>query len=299
MKTSFLILILILILIPAHAATNFLNATVRPGYVYGANERPTTSTLNRLGNPTIEITGTIDGSAGIAAGTVTGTLLSDSLPGTNLTYDGSSPRKLVLKNSGVGSNQLDAVVFGFGLTGGGGAYAQVNIDSNSIVTTADGDGIQVTNLQPWRIAWMTNTIIAATPYGTNAAVALPAGWYVAGSSLIASNALGFTSNESNIVNGAICDVAHGLGVTPANVNWVFVCKTNDAGYAVGDELEMNQVTEADTSAVRFTHGANSTNVFCTAFSSVTASTLRLYTKSTGALDVMTAVKWRIKCYARP
>lgn len=280
------------------SVTNTLQAIVRPGYVYGANERPTTSTLNRLGNPTVEVTGTIDGTAGITAGTVTGTLLADSVPGTNLTFDGSSPRKLVIKNSGVGSNQVDSAIAGFGLTGGGGAYFKVNIDSNSIVSTVDGDGLQITNLAPERIRWVTNTIIGATPYGTNAHLALPAGWYVAGTSLIASNVLGFTSNESNFVAGVICNVAHGLGVTPGLVNWVAVCKTNDAGYEVGDELAVGQLFEPSVATPQWNHGANATNVFMTAFSSL-GTTLRVYNKATGDLDLITLVRWRAKAYARP
>jgi hypothetical protein len=273
-----------------------LQATVTPGHVFGASERPTTSTLNRLGQPTITITGTVGGTnANISAASINGTMLVNGLPGSNLTYDGSSPRSIVIKNSGVGSNQVDAAIAGFGLTGGGGAYFKVNIDSNSIVSTADGDGIQVTNLQPWRITWTTNTILGATPYGTNAAIGLPAGWYIS-TNLTLSAAGGFTSGETDV--GLPSDVAHSLGLKPGIVNWVFICKTSDAGYAVGDELPMSQVEDI-TASQPFNYGANSTNVFYRPYSGVAGLTLRLYNKSSGALDTFTLARWKAKCYARP
>jgi hypothetical protein len=293
----------------ARAASNTLQAIVRPGYVYGALERPTTSTLNRLGNPTIEITGTIDGTAGINAGTVTGTLLSDSVPGTNLTYDGSSPRKLVIKNSGVGSNQLDSAISGFGLTGGGGAYLKVNIDSNSIVSTATGDTLQINTNLHGMMSWTSNTLFGAISYPTNAfgtnifggtnniatngPITLPAGWFITGSNTLFA-AGGFVSNESNLVAGVVCDVAHGLGATPGLVRWVLVCQTNDAGYSASDELNLRSVQRSDGTATH-ADGANATNVFLTFLT----STLQVANKSTGAYESITTARWRAKVYARP
>lgn len=99
-----------------------LSATVTPGYQFGASERPTATTLNQLGQPTIAISGTIGGSVGLTAGSVTGTHLASSVAdGVTLTFTNTSPQALKIKDGGVSTNQISTNIAGVGLTGGAGS----------------------------------------------------------------------------------------------------------------------------------------------------------------------------------
>jgi hypothetical protein len=117
-----------------------LTATWTPGYVFSANERPTTETLNELGNGTILISGTVDGSTGLTAGSVAGNLLADSVPdGVTLNYNGSAPRQIEILPGGVGWQQVNTNVAGRALSGGfnqasqTGTNLNVNYDGLTIV----------------------------------------------------------------------------------------------------------------------------------------------------------------------
>lgn len=105
----------------------------------------------------------------------------------------------------------------------------------------------------------------------------------------------FVTGESNVVPGKVSDVAHGLTGRPQSATWVIVCKTNDVGYVIGDEVDVAGIYEGGTGVVIFTGGANATNVFLTCDSSVGSVNLRR--KDTGAVATITAVRWRAKCYA--
>lgn len=74
-----------------------LTATVTPGYSFSDGERPTVGTLNQLGTPTVEIAGTVSGSVGLAAGTVSGVHLTDSVVDGRFTvYTNSTPRAITI-----------------------------------------------------------------------------------------------------------------------------------------------------------------------------------------------------------
>ena len=81
-----------------------LTVQVTPGYAFGPDETPTTDHLNALGQPTVNVTGTLDGSTSLAAGSVNGILLADSVPDNiSLQYNASVPRNLQVLSAGVAS----------------------------------------------------------------------------------------------------------------------------------------------------------------------------------------------------
>lgn len=104
----------------------------------------------------------------------------------------------------------------------------------------------------------------------------------------------FESAEQAVptVAGAV-SVAHGLGAVPKMFGVSLRCKTTEAGYAVGDEvdLEMTYASSSTRGGVAF---ANSTNVGV----SVVGSTMIL-NKTTGAGAYITEANWRpvLRAYA--
>lgn len=280
-----------------------LSVTVRPGYTFGANERPTTSTLNRLGNPTILITGTVGGTnAGIAAGSINGTHFSDTVvDGTNITYNSASPRALTITASGVDVTQISTNIAGLGIAGGGGTNLYLNLEAtNGLAIT--GDKLSITNLPPSRINLTSNYVIVGVSNNIGSAVSLPVF-----AAMVATNPAvpGFTSFEYSITaSGNLVNTNHGLGVTPGMVRWVLVCKTADGTFAVGDEIEvqnlMNDITNPSFLQYPvFTLGANSTNVWASTVDTVTVLTVNKDQSTTPGYVALTESRWRLKCYARP
>lgn len=276
------------LLTPAHAD---LTATVSPGYTFGANERPTTSTLNRLGNPTITITGTLDGTnAGISAGSINANMFSSTVvDDASLDFTNSSPQALRIKSAGVKVREISSDIAGSGLAGGSGSALSVNVDDAGIGITNDVLTLK-TNLSASYLGVSSNSVVVGA--STNRGVVVGVDFL---SRMMATNA--FTSAEFSISAGAIANVAHGLGVTPQQVRWVLVCKTTDLNFAVEDEVPIEHFVGPSAEA-RWSAGGNTTNVFLTLFSS-TGSTLIMFNKSTGNAESATLSRWRAKCYARP
>lgn len=115
-----------------------LTATVTPGYQFGDTERPTVDTLNQLGQPSIAISGTISGSVGLTAGSVTGTHLAASVvDGVTVTFTNTTPQAIKIKDSGVSTNQISTNIAGLGLSGGGGSALAVSCDTNIFSVATD------------------------------------------------------------------------------------------------------------------------------------------------------------------
>ena len=136
-----------------------LTVTVQPGYTFGAGEVPTIDKLNQLGEPTIGVTGTLDGSTSLAAGTVTGILLADSVPDSvTIGYNASLPRQLQVLGAGVA---------GWGLIQSNTTQLALNIDptlawnTNSPTTNA---AVGVNQLWAYRTVWQPWVV---WPYSTN------------------------------------------------------------------------------------------------------------------------------------
>jgi hypothetical protein len=259
-----------------------LTVTVTPGYVFGASERPSTSTLNRLGAPTINISGTIGGTnAGIAAGSVNGTHFSDSVvDDRTIDFTNSSPRALRIKEQGVDLREASTNLAGLGLGGGGGFALSNKVDGVRLTIATD----------TLTFSCPTNTLAGG---GTNSLIAVGPGLHLSQGQLSVSN---FVSLEYVLVSGLIVNTNHGLGVAPSQVNWVLICKTAELGFAVGDEINCANVYNDSTAKQNFSFGANSTNVF---ISAVNTSTHGVRRKDNGNDATLTAGSWRAKVYARP
>lgn len=305
-----------------------LVATVQPGHTFATGERPTADTLNELGMPTITITGTVDGSTGLAAGSVTGTLLADSVPdGITIVWNGNTPRQLVVNTPGLVDGKggivsassylalsLDPAYFGLATNNLVHTNSTTGSPNTNWVTLAAGGG---TAIVKDGLNAPSNTLFIAG--GTNST---PMPLYLSPSYQIVqqTNVLGgvtnigatfsptlFTSGLYSVNSGKLADVAHGFSNAPVFVRWVMVCQASDAGYAIGDEVDVAAFVDVSyqfvsginvaTSPVAeaFSWGANKTNVF---ISCIDTSSMRVDSKTGGQTSV-TPNNWKLKCYARP
>ena len=255
-----------------------ITATVYPGYQFSSSERPTTANLNLLGRPTILVSGTLGGTnVALAGNSVTTTMMSDTLPGSNLVWDASAPRKLVIMNAGVDTNQISTNLAGLGLGGGGGAPLSNKLDNAFLIITNDVVTISLSNFTNLISILSTNI---AQYWTTN---------------YPATNR--FTSYEYTIATGQLINTNHGLGVVPRDVRLVIVCKTADAsGYALGDEVDARMLDKNAEFDTIIGGGANATNVFA---SCVSVTTLLINNKTNGAQADFTEANWKLKVYARP
>ena len=159
--------LLILLLVAPQAALATLTATVSPGYQLSPGETPTYAKLNQLGQPSILISGTVDGTTGLTAGSVYGNLLADSVPdGISLNYNSASPRQLQVRTNGVSWTMLSTNVAGMGLLGGGTTNLYVGIDGISLTYATNNYG--QSNIVLFASLGNMLTILPPTPLYTNA-----------------------------------------------------------------------------------------------------------------------------------
>jgi hypothetical protein len=289
-------LLTFILLLTTTAAKADLTAEVLPGYTFGTSERPTTSTLNRLGLPTIRITGTVGGTnAGISAGSITGTMLSDStVDATTIYFNGS--RQIAVIPYSVGTNSLSNNICGFGLTGGNGSQLSVTYDTNyfTVGTTNLNSGTNGLTLLPGLFAVISNSYWLQTNTFTTTNITI-----TAGATYDAPHFLGpLVTNIAGINSFTNAP----LGWNPRSVRWVLVCVTAHSGYAVGDEISVESVAGRDDDQYHspyplFTGGANSTNVFITCNVATTDS--KIMTKGAASAGTWQDTKWKLKCYASP
>ena len=246
-----------------------LTVTVTPGHVFSDGEAPTVDSLNALGEPSIGIAGTLDGTVGLAAATVSGTHLADSVPdGTNLMFNASSPRQLTIKN--ITTNNMPTNLFGIGLSGGLNAKVRVNVDTNTV--TVDGSNQLAVN--------MTNLFS-----GTQ--------WHVDGAQVTLTN---FASTNITVPSSSqMFTNAHSLGTTPSFVRAVLVCTSAEKGYAVGDELASDAIQNANSTPC-VSVGANATSIFLF----VMGDTLQVPNRTSGSgYTSITKASWKFRLYAKP
>lgn len=292
-----------------------LTATVYPGYTLSANERPSTATLNLMARPTVTVSGTLGGTnVGLAAHTVSGLMLMSSVVDDNTVeffdnggstairvrwslvdsntvefFDNGGVRALRVKAYSIGTNVVNANLAGLGL-GGGDGFALSNKTDNAAITITNDVITLMTNLSATYLNVPSNHVVVGTSTNRGTTVDLQTF-----SLMLATNQYQFVSSEIAVAGGAqAIDTAHSLGVTPTFVKCVLVCKTSQAGYAVGDEVDV-----AVASNQKFaTMGANATNVFIAIRAS---ADIELYNKvSPGSpVTTITPSSWRFKFYARP
>jgi hypothetical protein len=161
-----------------------LTATVTPGYVFGPTEIPSIASLNELGEPSITIAGTVDGTTGLTPGSVNGSLLANSVvDGITLDYNSASPRAIQVAPGGISTNQINVSLFnGGGVVGGSGQYVMLWIDTNyfflgtnSFANTnsvAPTNGVPTTNntLMPFPWLSLTTNCIVDTNINANAGI---------------------------------------------------------------------------------------------------------------------------------
>lgn len=274
-----------------------LTAEVLPGYTFGTSERPTTSTLNRLGLPTIRITGTVGGTnAGITAGSITTTMLSDNVvDGTTIYFNGS--REFAVIPYSVGTNSLSNNICGFGLTGGNGAQLSVTYDTNFFAVGATNINSGTNGLTLLSSLWgvISNTVWLQTNVFTSTNITLTSSMAVSIPHLLGPLVTN-SAAPSSFTNAP-------LQWTPRFVHWVFYCTGVEDAYALGDEVPVSNVVSYDNAgsdvrhAPAFATGVNTTNVFIVKESGVTD--LRINQKDGAPLGVFNLANWKARCYVRP
>lgn len=293
MKTRFLILATVIAV--ASSARGEITATVIPGYQLSPNERPTTALLNLMATPSVRITGTLGGTnVALGANTVSGTMLMDSVAGSNMTYDGSSPRRLVIANSGVNVGQIAAAVAGNGLSGGAGAALAVRVDTKTIQITNDVLTIGTNDVSTIAIA--SGKLVGGASTGQGTAITVGNGLTLSSGTLIvnATTVTNFVTAEYSLSSGAIANTNHGFGTVLTSARWVLICKTNDVSFTVGDEVDAQCFYESG-SRPQFVTGSTSTNMFA----SLKSLAILVRRKDNGNEDSITAASWKLKGYARP
>lgn len=75
----------------------------------------------------------------------------------------------------------------------------------------------------------------------------------------------FTSAETTISASTKTTLAHGLGAIPFQFDLYIICKTAEAGYAVGDIIKVTQAyhSTAGTSSIGAIMSADATNIYLT------------------------------------
>lgn len=335
MKTLKIILVAVMSwLLATWPALANLTVTVHPGYTLAPDETPTTDTLNLLGEPTIEVTGTLDGSASLAAGSVNGTLLADTVvDGTTTEFNASVPRAIHVIVVGlvdgrggiIASNSflriyIDPAYFRMATNSASGT----NVNNGSTVTnwlTVVPESLKDTNISPTAAIQLsklttaigtnapsTNTLLVAGPDGIITNAQFSYNFQLAqlpntnNSSTNLTLALRyFQSSLLDLPSGGgvvTSNLAHNLTLTnarPRVLRWVLVCVTNNAGYVVGDEIGLDAVRDG-AGAAPFSYGASSTNVFLAKRASITSVLNKITAAGDGSF---TEINWKARCYAAP
>jgi len=275
-----------------------LAVSATPGFVFSdtPSGRPTVANLNRALNMTYAITGSIGGTnAGLSAGSVSGTMLMDSVVDNVTVQFVGSPRGIEVIDGGINIDQINVAIAGNGLGGGGGAALSNKTDNATITITNDVLTLK-SNLSPVYLQWVTNTLIGAATYGTNAHITLSSDFVLATNRLSINPLSGFVSSEYNIdALGTIVNTNHGLGLLPSRVRAVLVCKTNDQSWTAGMEVGIDSVYNG-AGGSPFTISVSSTAIKANGNAAYNSYAMIL---DSGSGDYITTVRWRLKLYASP
>lgn len=96
----------------------------------------------------------------------------------------------------------------------------------------------------------------------------------------------YVSPEQVVTAGGTITLTHGLGVKPKLVEAVIICKTAEAGYAVGDEVTVE--IEATTISYNFSVGRSATTLRC-----VCGSSGLVAINTSGSVSTLTSANWRL------
>ena len=94
----------------------------------------------------------------------------------------------------------------------------------------------------------------------------------------------FTSAETTISASTKTTLAHGLGAIPHQFDLYLICKTADAGYAVGDIIKVTQAyhSTAGTSSIGAIMSADATNIYLTTGPNSAGGMFKGFNQDTGA-----------------
>lgn len=276
-----------------------LNATVYPGYTFSTGDRLTADKLNLLGRPTIYISGTLGGTnVGLAAGSVTGVQLADTVINTNrFQWDTSSPRGIDLKTNVITSAYLatNSVTSNHLAVA---AVANTNLQNGSVSSNklAAGFTFGLTNLPPG----LTNKLLWADTNGVWSSLALGSGFTVSNYTLIQTGAVAsatYYATNSDPFAGGLVYFTNSFTATPAWVRVSLLCVTNTETFVVGDELNLNQNNSGGADFVSY--WANSNRITVSVVSPITGMS---FCTNTSSFYVMTSprhLNWRLKVAAGP
>lgn len=284
-----------------------LVVTVTPGYQFSVNEMPTTMTLNLLGTPTVQVSGTLGGTnIAIGAGSITGTMLSGTVvDGVTVDFNGSNPRAIEVMAQGIHTNNLDTNDFQMPLSDYG-QKVQLLYDRSTLQTNTSSQlSVNQTNLafgvwlQPTNIIGRSNTLIGAQADNLDTNLNLGTNFGI-GAGLL-TNVL-FTSTNAVLPgqNSFTLAIPHGLqsqaGGAPTQVRWVLVNVSPDQGYSPPQEVDVLNTADSGSGGPHCGIGCDTTNAFIVVRN---VNNWQVFNYSSQAVAAITTANWRLKCYVRP
>jgi hypothetical protein len=96
------------------------------------------------------------------------------------------------------------------------------------------------------------------------------------------------SAETTFTNAATILIAHGLGVVPKDWHVVYRCKTAEAGYSVGDEINADTLFWTGYYTLDAQAAVDATNVVL-----IVSLYPRIISKTTRLLADQTVANWRV------
>lgn len=278
-----------------------LTATVTPGYTFVAGEELTPEKLNSAASPTIEVSGTLTGSAGVQVDGV-----SIEVGESGLTIKQVLAGKL---DAGYAARNYAAGTLGQEVDG---KYRYAVTLSPAATAVTAGMVIQfkadVAWLAPAAVVYVKLNALGVVPLRLIGGGNLHRGAIQAGQVVVAvydgvnfvvlgpfwpqfdSGLIALSANVNTMAR------AHSLGGVPTRVRWVLECTAPDAGYDPGNQVDVSAVMSWYSSYLYPAVTPITTEGGVT-LRLVSTTDLRLARKDTGAVTVIAASKWAARCYA--
>lgn len=99
----------------------------------------------------------------------------------------------------------------------------------------------------------------------------------------------FESAQIALPVSAVVSAAHGFGQKPKRMQLVLVCVTAEAGYAIGDEIDITSGAFTTSGAQGTSNSSDATNIYLAAG----GITYAAFNRSTTSYVGLTAANWRI------
>ena len=291
-----------------------LFVTVTPGTTVTSSTTLDASTLNLLGTPSVDVTGTVDG------GSLS--ITSGSVPLTALAAQNASTLVGNASGSSASPTALTSTDLAF-------STGTVNIGTGAVTTAKLADSSSsATGVTYAKIQHVTDARLLGRANGSNGVpqeISVGAGLTLA-SGTLSSGLLRYTTTSKNIP--AIGDSSQlvqwltsasqlpASSVAPQIVRVVLVCVTNDGAFVAGNELDATSVIVEQTwNSGNLTNSYNipvaagivsSTNLFLNVYfskarpgnrnSAGDADSQLVYLDFSGSRTVLTRANWQVKAY---